>query len=146
MCISVNTHLPDHLISLSLSLSLSLSPPLFLPLPPLLQLKLIRTNALMYLSEITQLLDTVPRQLVLILKTNDLLRSADHVLQASNHKQSFLTMSKCCLQAIGDYDARRCTSWVGWVCVRVGTTWSVLRITLYEVWLRYGRTLGLAAV
>ena len=110
------------------------------------QLKRIRSNAFMYLSEITQLLDTVPRQLVLILKTNDLLRSAEHVLQASNHKQSFLTMSKCCLRAVGDHDARHSPSWVGWAYVKLRTSWSVAMVSLYELWLRYGRTLGLVTL
>ena len=100
-----------------------------------LQLKHLRTNAMLYLSDITRLLDTVPRQLVLILKTNDLLRSAEHVLGASNHKQSFITMSKYCVRAIGEYDARQSSSWLRGLYIRVRTSWTLLLVNLYELWL-----------
>ena len=101
----------------------------------LLQLHRIRMNALIYMSDITLLLDTVPRQLVLILKTNDLLRSAEHVLGASNHRQSFITMSKYCVRAIGDHEAQQSTSWLQRLRVRVRTQWTLLLVNLYEMWL-----------
>ena len=100
-----------------------------------LQLKHIRANALVYMSEITQLLDTVPRQLVLILKTNDLLRSAEHVLGASNHRQSFITMSKCCLRAIGEHDVKNSKNWVHGLYVGARTAWQLLLVRVYELWL-----------
>lgn len=106
------------------------------------ELKRIRTNALMYMSEITRLLDTVPRQLVLILKTNDLLRSAEHVLRASNHKQSFITMSKYCVRAIGEHDAQQSRSWVKGLYIRVKTRWTLLLVKLYEIWLYYRTAVG----
>lgn len=96
----------------------------------------------MYMSEITRLLDTVPRQLVLILKTNDLLRSAEHTLKASNHKQSFITMSKSCVRAIGDHDAQQSQSWVKGLYVRVKTKWTLLLINIYEMWLCYRTIVG----
>ena len=96
----------------------------------------------MYMSEITRLLDTVPRQLVLILKTNDLLRSAEHVLRASNHKQSFITMSKYCVHAIGEHDAQQSRSWVKGLYIRVKTRWTLLLVKLYEIWLYYRTAMG----
>ena len=106
------------------------------------QLRRIRKNAVMYMCEITQLLDTVPRQLILILKTNDLLRSAEHTLRASNHRQSFLTMSKCCLRAIGEKEAGECRGWGQRLYVVARTRWKVLVISVYELWLMWKVTLS----
>lgn len=97
----------------------------------------MKVTALMFMSEITQLLDTIPRQLVLILKTNDLLRSSEHVLGASNHKQSFLTMSKSCVRAIGEHEAAHSSSWAHRILIRARTGWTLLLVNLYEIWLHW---------
>ncbi|TNN84972.1 putative aarF domain-containing protein kinase 1 [Liparis tanakae] len=51
----------------------------------------IRNDAAQYLPQISQLLNRVPRQMLLLLKTNDLLRSIETILQtrsSSSHKRS----------------------------------------------------------
>ncbi|KAL7992601.1 hypothetical protein Chor_016857, partial [Crotalus horridus] len=52
----------------------------------------IRTNAATYLPQITKLLSNVPRQMLLLLKTNDLLRGIESSLQTRANASSFLNM------------------------------------------------------
>ena len=62
----------------------------------------IRNNAACYLPEISQLLNHVPRQMLLILKTNDLLRSIETTLGTRSSASSFLNMSRCCIRALAE--------------------------------------------
>ncbi|KAM4013360.1 aarF domain-containing protein kinase 1 isoform 2-T2 [Anomaloglossus baeobatrachus] len=60
----------------------------------------IRSNAAAYLPQISQLLSSVPRQMLLLLKTNDLLRGIETALHSSAGASSFLSMSRCCVRAL----------------------------------------------
>lgn len=60
----------------------------------------IRTNAALYLPQISDLLNKVPQQMLLLLKTNDLLRGIESTLQTRASSSSFINMSRCCIQAI----------------------------------------------
>lgn len=60
----------------------------------------IRTNAGLYLPQISDLLNRVPRQMLLLLKTNDLLRGIETTLQTRASSSSFINMSRCCIRAI----------------------------------------------
>ncbi|XP_068608214.1 aarF domain-containing protein kinase 1 [Brachionichthys hirsutus] len=60
----------------------------------------IRTNAALYLPQISELLNRVPRQMLLLLKTNDLLRGIETTLQTRAASSSFLNMSRCCIRAM----------------------------------------------
>lgn len=86
-----------------------------------------------YLSDISSVLNRVPRQLLLILKTNDLLRCIDHQLQTSKASRSFITMSKCCVEAVAREELRTCDSWVG--RLKTYMRWSIAnaRIALYQL-------------
>ncbi|XP_061700890.1 aarF domain-containing protein kinase 1 isoform X1 [Syngnathoides biaculeatus] len=60
----------------------------------------IRTNAALYLPQINDLLNRVPRQMLLLLKTNDLLRGIETTLQTRASSSSFINMSRCCIRAL----------------------------------------------
>lgn len=60
----------------------------------------IRNNAATYLPQISQLLSHVPRQMLLIFKTNDLLRGIEAALGTRASASSFLNMSRCCIRAL----------------------------------------------
>lgn len=60
----------------------------------------IRNNAANYLPQISQLLNDVPRQMLLIFKTNDLLRGIEAALSTRASSSSFLSMSRCCVRAL----------------------------------------------
>ncbi|KAF3844308.1 hypothetical protein F7725_007471 [Dissostichus mawsoni] len=46
---------------------------------------------------ISELLNRVPRQMLLLLKTNDLLRGIENTLQTRASSSSFINMSRCCI-------------------------------------------------
>ncbi len=100
------------------------------------QIQAIQQHIPLYLSDITQLLNNIPRQLVLILKTNDLLRGLEYSLGSPLYRQSYIIMSKYCLRAIGEHEAGKVeSSWVQRAQWRAKTELSLLMVTLYETWL-----------
>lgn len=96
--------------------------------------ELIRVNAATYVTEITELLNRVPRQLLLLLKTNDLLRSIDYRLNTSATSRSFITMSRCCIRAVTKQRLENCHGWVEWVRIQADSTINHLRISLYQMY------------
>ena len=100
----------------------------------------IQLNIPRYLPEITQLLDGVPRQLVLLLKTNDLLRGIEHSLGASGQQTSYLTMAKSCLRALGKHQLASTASWTTALYWRLRTSISILAVQTYELWLTIRHT------
>ena len=95
------------------------------------------------MAEITQLFDSIPQPLVLILKTNDCLRGIEYAIGSSVHRKSFITMSKFCLRAIGEDEVNRATSWSGRLVCRARTSLSLFVIRMYEVWLWWKTALSL---
>ncbi|KAG8561992.1 hypothetical protein GDO81_015557 [Engystomops pustulosus] len=87
----------------------------------------IRSNAAAYLPQISQLLASVPRQMLLLLKTNDLLRGIETTLGTNANASSFLCMSRCCVQAIARHHRKTASS-----------LWSYTYISISE-WLRLGQ-------
>jgi aarF domain-containing kinase len=69
----------------------------------LAELQAIRTKAPLYLEKIARVLSALPRDMLLLLKTNDLLRSIERKLSSESDWQlsrSFLIMARFCSQAI----------------------------------------------
>ena len=98
------------------------------------QAELIRESAATYVTQINELLNRVPRQLLLLLKTNDLLRSIDYRLKTSATSCSFITMSRCCIRAVTKQRLQHCSSWRDWFLIQADSTFSHFRITLYQVY------------
>ncbi|XP_064621315.1 aarF domain-containing protein kinase 1-like [Lineus longissimus] len=100
----------------------------------------IKSEASRYLPEIADILNSVPREMLLILKTNDLLRGIESVLRTRASSSSFITMAKCCTRAVANYDQMLCNSWTSRFRISVRLQWSLLKIQIYELFL-YARTL-----
>ena len=56
------------------------------------------------MREIADLLNKVPRQMLLLLKTNDLIRGTETCLGSRNSASAFIHMSMCCVKLIYKYD------------------------------------------
>ncbi|XP_076835092.1 aarF domain-containing protein kinase 1 isoform X2 [Brachyhypopomus gauderio] len=95
----------------------------------------IRTNAALYLPQISELLNRVPRQMLLLLKTNDLLRGIETVLQTRASASSFLTMSRCCTRALASYKRSKTTSRTKRIKISLAETVALWQIGLYELML-----------
>ncbi|CAC5374091.1 ADCK [Mytilus coruscus] len=95
----------------------------------------IKSNAATYLIQISEILNRVPRQLLLILKTNDVLRSIEYALQTRASSTSFINMSRCCIRAVAMDSERKCNTWTGWLQIRLATQWQLFKIDIYEFFL-----------
>uniref|UniRef100_A0A915L536 ABC1 atypical kinase-like domain-containing protein n=1 Tax=Romanomermis culicivorax TaxID=13658 RepID=A0A915L536_ROMCU len=85
-----------------------------------------------YLVEISEVLNRVPRPMLLIFKTNDLLRSIEYSLKVQRNAYSFLQMSKCCVTAVHDYSYNRCDSLYGKITQIFSTYVSMTKLLCYE--------------
>ncbi|XP_070589912.1 aarF domain-containing protein kinase 1 isoform X3 [Erythrolamprus reginae] len=95
----------------------------------------IRTNAANYLPQITKLLSNVPRQMLLLLKTNDLLRGIESALQTRANASSFLNMSRCCIRAVAMYRRSKSNSLFRKAQISLSEALSLWQINLYELFL-----------
>ncbi|KAK3563309.1 hypothetical protein QTP86_021637 [Hemibagrus guttatus] len=98
----------------------------------------IRTNAALYLPQISELLNRVPRQMLLLLKTNDLLRGIETVLQTRASSSSFISMSRCCTRALASYKRSKTDSRMKRLQISVSESLALCQISLFEVvlWIR----------
>ena len=64
----------------------------------------IKTEASKYLREISIVLNNVPREMLLLLKTNDLLRGLETYFNTRSSNSAFIHMTKCCVKLINSYE------------------------------------------
>ncbi|XP_067470251.1 aarF domain-containing protein kinase 1 isoform X2 [Thunnus thynnus] len=104
----------------------------------------IRTNAALYLPQISDLLNRVPRQMLLLLKTNDLLRGIETILQTRASSSSFINMSRSCISAIARHKRSKAQSKRRRLQITLAESFSLWRLGMYELflWLK-GSVLGL---
>ncbi|XP_067894704.1 aarF domain-containing protein kinase 1 isoform X2 [Heterodontus francisci] len=93
----------------------------------------IRVNAAKYLTSINELLNKVPRQMLLLLKTNDLLRGIETSLQTRASATSFINMSRCCVRALSRYERDKSKSWYGRLKISLAESLDLWQISLYEI-------------
>ncbi|KAM8781286.1 aarF domain-containing protein kinase 1 isoform 2-T2 [Rhynchonycteris naso] len=96
----------------------------------------IRDNAANYLPQISQLLNHVPRQMLLIFKTNDLLRGIEAALGTRASASSFLNMSRCCIRALAVHKRKNTCSFFRRTQISLGEAFSLWQINLHELILR----------
>lgn len=95
----------------------------------------IRNNAANYLPQISQLLNRVPRQMLLLFKTNDLLRGTEAALGTRASASSFLGMSRCCVRALATHERSRASP-LRRARISLMETLSLWRLGLQELLLR----------
>ncbi|XP_044128522.1 aarF domain-containing protein kinase 1 [Bufo gargarizans] len=96
----------------------------------------IRSNAAAYLPQISQLLASVPRQMLLLLKTNDLLRGIETALHTNASASSFLSMSRCCIRAVARHRRQTATSFWSSAHISISESLHLGQLRLYELLLR----------
>ncbi|KAM5177962.1 aarF domain-containing protein kinase 1 isoform 1-T2 [Callospermophilus lateralis] len=96
----------------------------------------IRNNAANYLPQISQLLNHVPRQMLLIFKTNDLLRSIEATLGTRASASSFLNMSRCCVRALAKHNKKNACSFFRRTQISLSEAFNLWHINLHELLLR----------
>ncbi|KAG7298939.1 hypothetical protein JYU34_017406 [Plutella xylostella] len=93
-----------------------------------------------FLHYVTECLETVDRQALLVLKTNDLIRSIEHALGTREHMVGFQVMSKCCMKSIYNLEYKQQNSlWRRWL-LSVNYTMSIFMLYIYGVYLGIVKT------
>ena len=85
-----------------------------------------------FVAQITDVLEKMPRELVMIFKTNDLLRGLDARLKTSAASASFISMSKSCLRAVYEEEYVKCDSMTSRWRLYSKLKWNEMRLLLYQ--------------
>ncbi|XP_055989698.1 aarF domain-containing protein kinase 1 [Sorex fumeus] len=93
----------------------------------------IRSHAANYLPQISQLLNHVPRQMLLIFKTNDLLRGIEASLGTRASASSFLNMSRCCVRALTRHRMKTARSLLRRAQISLSEAFHLWQISLHEL-------------
>ncbi|XP_014783869.1 aarF domain-containing protein kinase 1 isoform X4 [Octopus bimaculoides] len=101
------------------------------------EIEQIRDNATRYIVEISDVLNRIPREMLLVLKTNDVLRGIESKLQISKGAESLLAMSRYCVRAIAQAEELFCDSIMCKLKVRLRLSWYLLKIRLIGFYLRF---------
>lgn len=73
--------------------------------------------------------------MLLVLKTNDLIRSIETSLGTLDRMTSFLVMSKCCIKSVADQDQLGAVTRIERVCAHWSRFWSIFRLNAMYIWL-----------
>jgi len=108
----------------------------------------IKANVIKYFKEIADVLAFVNRQMILIFKTNDLLRGIESSLGTKNSMATFIQMSRACFRVIQEKSLLATTSSFARWRVNMWGRWAQFRISCYQVflylyWSRLGAVLRL---
>ncbi|XP_054153228.1 aarF domain-containing protein kinase 1-like [Oppia nitens] len=95
----------------------------------------LREYASQYISQISELLSKVDRQILLVFKTNDLLRSIDYALGTGGERRSLLTMSRCCVRAVYDQQYRQSHHWWQQLSLILRFHWIETKLSCYSLYL-----------
>lgn len=97
--------------------------------------ELVQSNTTLVLPHISDILEQVDRQMLLILKTNDLIRGIETTLQTQNRMTSFWVMSKCCVKSVASQDISNATSeWQRFI-KSLGHNWAIFKLNMYYIYL-----------
>lgn len=97
---------------------------------------LLQSTTSLVLPHISEILEQVDRQMLLVLKTNDLIRSIETSLGTLDRMTSFLVMTRCCIRSVyAEEDALAAQSrWRRWVR-QASQMWALFRVNVYYMWL-----------
>uniref|UniRef100_A0A7G3AXI4 Protein kinase domain-containing protein n=1 Tax=Lutzomyia longipalpis TaxID=7200 RepID=A0A7G3AXI4_LUTLO len=96
---------------------------------------LIQKETSLVLPQIADVLEHVDRQMLLILKTNDLIRSIETTLGTQNRQTAFSVMSRCCVQTVFQQKHAQTTSEWRRFTLRLQRTLIELKMSLYYAYL-----------
>lgn len=95
-------------------------------------MKEVQEGIVQYVPLITEVFERLPREMILILKTNDLLRGLDARLQTKTASASFITMSKCCLRALYRDERAKCAGIYSKLMIDCRYCYDISRLVVYQ--------------
>ena len=87
------------------------------------------------LPQISHVLQKVDRQMLLILKTNDLIRSIEYTLNTQSRMTAFLEMSSCCVHSVYGEKLKFCQTNLSKWKLLISEQWTIFKLALYYVYL-----------
>lgn len=87
------------------------------------------------IPEISDILTRVNRQVLLILKTNDLIRGIEHTLQTHARMVSLLVMSRSCIQSVYNEKYSHARSNFKKCAIIISERWQLFKLSLYYFYL-----------
>ncbi|MCP9260737.1 putative aarF domain-containing protein kinase 1 [Dirofilaria immitis] len=97
----------------------------------------IKSYAATLIPEISQVLERMPRSMLLILKTNDLLRSIEYRLGTQRRADTFIQMARCCVRSVHQRSAEQTNSFLIKICIYVRMYITLFKITAFEYYLMF---------
>ncbi|VDM98486.1 unnamed protein product [Thelazia callipaeda] len=106
----------------------------------------VKAYAATLIPEISQVLEQMPRSMLLILKTNDLLRSIEYRLGAQGRADTFIQMvqmltffwmARCCVRSVHECSAMHTKSLLMKICIYLRMYIALLKITAFEYYLMF---------
>uniref|UniRef100_T1HSR5 Protein kinase domain-containing protein n=1 Tax=Rhodnius prolixus TaxID=13249 RepID=T1HSR5_RHOPR len=88
-----------------------------------------------FLAKISETLALVNKEMLLILKTNDLLRGIEFSLKTHNRMSSFIIMSKSCIQCVYECKMKQCKSVISRYKTAVEENWNLFKVMIYYFYL-----------
>lgn len=95
----------------------------------------MQENGSLVINHIADILDQVDRQMLLILKTNDLIRGIEATLGTLNRKTAFWVMSKCCVNTMHEETRKNTESQIVKVRTTIHERWVILKLNLYYLYM-----------
>lgn len=93
--------------------------------------ELMQSNTSLVMTHITDILQHMDRQMLLVLKTNDLIRSIETNLQTQGRMTAFWVMSKCCIKSIYREELRNADSRWEKLRLHVAKSWAIFKLNAY---------------
>ncbi|XP_011172280.1 aarF domain-containing kinase 1 [Solenopsis invicta] len=97
--------------------------------------EMFQQNVPNLLPQISVVLDRVNQQMLLILKTNDLMRGIEYSLRTQSRMSSMIEMSACCVRSVYGEKLRQCSSTWDRCRVLLAERWSLLKLSVYYTYL-----------
>ena len=95
----------------------------------------LRKYAVEYFPQIASILARVNREMLLVLKTNDLLRGIEQSLGTRGERQSLINMSRYCVRSVYDRKIAKTTNIVYSFRCQVVKHWILTKLSLYQFYL-----------
>lgn len=87
------------------------------------------------LPKISEVLQNVNPQMLLILKTNDLMRGIEHTLKTGARMGAFRVMSTCCVKSVYNVKYQKCENKIEKFKLSLAEFWDLIKINLYYTYL-----------
>ncbi|XP_054736771.1 aarF domain-containing kinase 1 [Anastrepha obliqua] len=97
----------------------------------------LQDNTSLVLPHIADVLAQVDRQMLLILKTNDLIRGIEATLRTQNRMTAFWVMSKCCVHST--FNEQKSLKSTRWRALRllIREKWEIFKLNIFYVYLGF---------